>query len=94
MRTYQELLRTQRKHIERSYLLLLRKIYREHPGLALHEEFAKLDARVRAVEGLAAGEGEADAESCAAAQGFLEGVEDQLAALYWKARVELLLTEF
>ena len=76
------------------YLVLLRKIYAANPGMPHRSEFEQLDGRYRAIEKLSLTEGDADAEACAAAQGFLEGVEDQVARLYWLARLEQLDREY
>ena len=94
MRRYQDLLREKQRHLEQDYLVLLRKIYAANPAMPHHGEFEQLDGRYRAIEKLALTEGDADAEACAAAQGFLEGVEDQVARLYWLARLEQLDREY
>ena len=92
--TYPELLRAQQGRLKSAFLGELRRFYAENPTLPLRKEFDELDGRYRAVEKLATTGGLADAEACAAAMGFIEGVEPKLANLYWKTRVELLNREF
>ena len=91
--SYRELLRAQQAALER-YLTKLRKVYKQDPKMILRGEFTQLDTRYQSVRKLAAGTGLADPEACAAAKGFLDGLEDRLNKLYWRVQIELLNREF
>lgn len=88
--TYSELIQIQQGTVE-GYVEELRKVYRDRPDMVLRTDFDKLDSRYREVKAMASGDAEVTPEACAAANAFLNNLEDSVKSIYWKVRVRLLL---
>lgn len=68
----------------------LRTVDQKRPQMALGEEFSRLETTHRQVQALIAGEGPVEAESWARAKLFLDGLQGQVEAIYWRVRFVLL----